>query len=188
MADSLMDALYRRVVGVPPAPAAPDRAASMPRPLRPGDPVGDVADPTLAISDPRAGGTLTGRGYPGLVAQDVASVARRVGVDPNTALAMGLQESTLGRGQQDVRNPLTLSANLRPIDVDADPITHTLIWTQPEQRTALDFHERDQNLDASLRYLKTLQRRLATSPEERQIQAYNGLGRPNYTRGAYGGL
>src|SRR5262245_19917388 len=157
MADSLMDALYRRVVGVPPAPAAPDRAASMPRPLRPGDPVGDVADPTLAISDPREGGTLTGRGYPGLVAQDVASVARRVGVDPNTALAMGLQESTLGRPtgqlfQQDrARNPLTLSAPHAVAGGENDPIADTLARSQ--HQTALDFHTRDANLDTALRYL-----------------------------------
>src|SRR5215510_16070984 len=110
--------LYRRLFPDEPlpTPASPDRSAQMPQPLRAGDPVGGLEDPTFAITDPREGGQLTGRSYPGLVARDVATVARRRGVDPNTALAMGLQESTLGRTQ--ASNPLTVSA---PHSVGGDP-------------------------------------------------------------------
>ena len=157
----------------------------MPQPLRPGDPVGNVADPTFAITDPREGGRLTGGSYPGLVARDVATVARRTGVDPHTALAMGLQESTLGRTQ--ASNPLTLSAPHPMVDPTTDPIASTLA-SSPHYRTALEAHTRDVNLTNALGYLKSLQQRLSTSPEERQIQAYNGLGRPRFASTAYGGV
>jgi|SRR5262245_3846672 len=181
-----MDALYRRLVGpLPTPPTAPDRSAQMPQPLQPGDRVGGLEDPTFAITDPREGGTLTGRSYPGLVARDVVTVARRRGVDPNTALAMGLQESTLGRTQ--ATNPLTVSAPHPMVDPDTDPIAYTL-GQSPQHRTALEAHTRDVNLNTALGYLKSLQRRLASSPEERQIQAFNGLGRPRFASGAYGGV
>jgi len=186
-----ISALYRRLLpgaslldDVQP-PAAPDRSSQMPQPLRAGDPVGNVADPTFAITDPREGGRLTGASYPGLVARDVATVARRTGVDPHTALAMGLQESTLGRTQ--ASNPLTVSAPHPMVDPDTDPIAYTL-GQSPQYRTALEAHTRDVNLNTALTYLKSLQQRLRTSPEERQIQAYNGLGRPRFASTAYGGV
>src|SRR5215831_1605049 len=173
MPDWSISSLYRRVfpgaslLDDVQAPAAPDRSAQMPQPLQAGDRVGGIEDPTFAITDPREGGRLTGRSYPGLVARDVAAVARRTGVDPHTALAMGLQESTLGRTQAD--NPLTVSAPHPVVDPTTDPIASTLA-SSPQYRTALEAHTRDVNLNTALGYLRSLQRRLASSPEERQIQ------------------
>ena len=128
------------------------------------------------LEDPE--GTLTGRYDPDVI-EGIVQAAQRHGVDPVTALSVGLQESTLGE-----RNDLNPMSVLRsPYDTDIDVDT---VWnTNPAGASKL---ARDRNIDTGVGMLAGHAKRYASEPESKQLQAYNGLGRPSFSgKRAYGG-
>jgi hypothetical protein len=168
---SLLDTL-KNALGLSldtPTVDAPPRA--LPEPARAGQAVGGIAPATLSVHDPRPGGNLTGR-FRRDIAHEVATAARRHGVNPATALAMGLQESSLSTA-----NPLNES--VPPAGVWDPPFEH------PAANAAMN---RQTMLDAALQHMRRIQDQHPDEPEERQLQRYNGLGVPKFGSRAYGGL
>jgi len=178
---TLMDRL-RSAVGMSddlPAVAAPP--VDLPQQARAGDIVGGASDPGVRITDPRERSTLTGT-YPSPVVTDVIGAARAHGVDPRTALAMGLQETglgTAGGGDAFAMNPLHRNVAGAATVAGRDLVTPLMAGdTEGRHSDALMFNARMNALDDAMNEFNRVRALHANSPEVHQIQAYNGLGRP----------
>jgi hypothetical protein len=155
-----------------------------PKPATAQDGVGGLPPARVRITDPRAGGNLTGR-YPANVVNEIAAAAPRHGVDPGTALALAFQETTLGTGmgRDGYVNPLN-EMNYQESKHPGVNVGHLHLADSgsPEAR---DFSDRTAYLDAALDHIKQLQQR--AGPEERQLQAFTGFGVPKFNGRQFGG-
>jgi len=108
----------------------------------------------------------TGR-YPEGTIRKIIQAAKSYGVDPALALAIGLQESALGKLSQ--FNPLQLAGS-------SGAVPSNVFAVHPEDM-----------VEAGMRHLKMKMQSMRGASPELQIQAYNGLGKPMMEKG-YGGL
>lgn len=175
-------------VGYPqPPPSPPGYGFSMadkPPHLLPKVPVKDVREGV----DPRR--SFTGN-YPAHIIRELVAGAKAKGLDPALVLAMGMQESGLGRmggGVEAAGNPLMVSqvhsgrgpTSKWPSDTLLGGLDDSSV--SRDARNALD---REWSINTALEYLKS---RLAKHPGnlEHAVQAYNGLGKPDGDQPMYG--
>jgi hypothetical protein len=155
-----MPNLTELLLGRTRTPDLPDRPELFRQPAHP--PTPEPVNRDVRLTDP--GGRFSGL-YDSHLIQELAQAATRFKEDPWTVLAMGLQESTLGK--RDQSNPLSLVWSK-----GAEPPPWETFLGLPEaaSRSAL--------IDESLKKWQELKGYLPnTAPEVLQIQSYNGLGR-----------
>lgn len=149
--------------------------------------------PKVPVVDARAGvdprKSFTGR-YPTHIINDLITGAKTKGLDPSLVLAMGMQESGLGRagGEEAAGNPLMLSHTLTGRGVTSRWPSDLLLGGLDDNATSQDAKNglnREWSIDEALKYLKS---RLEKYPSnlEHGIQAYNGLGKPYVGPKMYG--
>lgn len=141
---------------VAPAPPLPIKTPSLDQ---------DIPDPRmLKITDPS--GVKTGK-YPQFVAEKISDAASLRGIDPIRALAMALQESSIGRDHSE--NPLQFV----PMSSDEQDESNYIETFPPAAQMEL-------NLDRALgRYDTHYGRQAKKTPDDEalNIQSYNGMGR-----------
>ena len=126
----------------------------------------------LKLNDPS--GRFSGLYNSNIIGEIIRS-AKKFGEDPLTALAMGLQETRLGRDSE--HNPM----HFLPLDGNI-PGEHLM---DPRMAShAVDAAILPESLDASMVRWQQNKRRVDPTDEELAIQSYNGLGR--ISPGQYG--
>jgi hypothetical protein len=155
-----------------------------PPPFMPGERVGGIPKRGVKITDPRPGGQLTGSQYSPQIITEIVQAARQHHIDPALALAMSLQETTLGTAYDGDTNPLhenNAPWSKMPESASVHALNQSIDWRVPtyQHDGAIGALFRSAYLDAGMQHLQQLQHQYANAPEAHQIQAYNGLGKPS---------
>jgi len=164
-----LEALKKIYLRTNPSPSeAPDLAVGSTALDPPNEPSGE---PPVRLNDPS--GKYTGA-YRTQIVDDIVGGAKRYGIEPLRALAIGLQES--GLGKYDATNPMQFVPQIS----DEQPLSEDFGFPEGAQRV--------ENIDRALeRYNIHTGRQSAKTPNDEAaiIQSYNGMGRiqggPNYS-------